>query len=208
MVCEFLALAWITVALPSNGTGLKSPSAAEIRKALDTPTGNPSECAAGTKFFPQPVDHATWDGKTYGGNQTFLQQFEIIDKFYKPGGPILFFQGAENPSFGCNDFTSLPIYAEQLGALVLGIEHRYFGISIPFGLNYSEKRIWPTELLKPLTLDNVLDDGVSLLNWVKSTVPGAHSSKVIIIGGTYDLRARTSTLVFIGYERFPSIDVL
>ena len=50
---------------------------------------------ADTKFLTQMVDHfGNHDG-------TFQQQYQIVDTFYKPGGPILFYQGAENNQITC-----------------------------------------------------------------------------------------------------------
>ena len=54
-----------------------------------------ANCTHPTAFFPQQVDHAS------GQNETFLQQYQILDEFYKPGGPILFYQGAESSTMGC-----------------------------------------------------------------------------------------------------------
>jgi hypothetical protein len=48
-----------------------------------------------TQFREQKVDHF---GKSM---KTFKQQYQIIDDFYKSGGPILFYQGAENDRISC-----------------------------------------------------------------------------------------------------------
>ena len=48
-----------------------------------------------TEFLDQKIDHF---GKHQG---TFKQQYQVIDEFYKPGGPILFYQGAENGEMVC-----------------------------------------------------------------------------------------------------------
>jgi len=48
-----------------------------------------------TQFREQKVDHF---GKSL---KTFKQQYQIIDDFYKAGGPILFYQGAENDQISC-----------------------------------------------------------------------------------------------------------
>ncbi|GIQ86302.1 peptidase S28, partial [Kipferlia bialata] len=64
---------------------------------------------------------------------TWSQKFYVNDTFYSPGGPVLFFLGGEGPespktlsgSFYINTF------AEELGALMIAIEHRYYGESMP-----------------------------------------------------------------------------
>jgi hypothetical protein len=67
-------------------------------------------------------------------------------------------------------------------------EHRYFGISIPYGLNYSLASTWDPALMKPLTLDNALHDGISLMTWLKSTAyPSAKNAPIILISGASPL---------------------
>lgn len=84
----------------------------------------------------------------------------------------------------CVDFMSVTEWAKDLDALVMILEHRYFGPSCPYGLNYSLKATWDPKLMAPLTLDNVLMDGVNFLNWVKnSAYPTAKDSQVIVTGG-------------------------
>jgi hypothetical protein len=74
------------------------------------------------------------------------------------------------------------------------LEHRYFGISCPYGLNYTEMATWPVPLLKPLTLENVLIDSVTFVNWAQRNYAGAADSKVIYLSGKWkveDLLKRT-----------------
>ena len=158
------------------------PPDSAIKQALNISTGNPSGCGNNTSFFLQPVDHATYDGSV-GANSTFLQQFEVITDYFKPGGPIIFFQGTENANFVCSEELAAPTWAKELGALLIVLEHRYFGISTPYGLNFSEASGWPVEALKPLTLENVLLDGVTVSAWAKRYYPGAQDSRVIYISG-------------------------
>lgn len=61
---------------------------------------------------------------------------------------------------------------------MLTLEHRFFGLSNPFG-NDS----FTNENLGLLTLDNVLLDAVNFVEWIRSTVQGAQDSKVIVMGG-------------------------
>lgn len=58
-----------------------------------------------TKFWDQRLDH-------WGNNGTFKQQYQVIDDFYKPGGPILFYQGAENNKISCLVGLRLDIWNE------------------------------------------------------------------------------------------------
>ncbi|KAI1412085.1 peptidase S28 [Hypoxylon sp. FL1857] len=158
-----------------------------VPPASDVPTGNPSGCNQTTHFFPQKLYHngnSSLSGAGKGGNNTFLQQYQIITDFYRPGGPILFSQGAET-DFECLERLSLYDHAKELGALLVAIEHRYYGISIPFGLKFKDNANWPTSSLEPLTLENIALDTISFLRWVKKTVPGAANSKAILVGASY-----------------------
>ena len=162
--------------------GLSLPDAATVEKAANTPTGN-TLCPGGTKYFPQPIHHDTFNGNWAGSNATYLQQYEIIDTFYRPGGPILFYQTPESPLV-CADFTAILDWAQQLGALAVSLEHRYFGLSCPYGLNYSNAATWETSQMDALTLENVLLDGISFLTWLTTGgYPAASGAKVIVIGG-------------------------
>ena len=161
------------------------PPPAAIQRAGNTSTGNPGQCSGGTKFFPQPIDHATFNSDWTDPHQTFLMQYEVNDTYYKPGGPILFYQGAETSAISCSEFQYLPTWAKELNALIVTNEHRYFGISTPYGLNFTEYATWDTAVMKPLTLDNVLRDGISLITHIKNQAfPSAKNAKVIMIGGT------------------------
>ena len=181
-----LSIASISLATSSFPKFVPSiPPAAAIQKAANISTGNPAHCPAGTKYFPQAIDHATFTGNYNASNLTFLQQFEVNDTYYKPGGPIIFMQGVESASLNCVDFSISVEWAKELNGLMVAIEHRYFGISIPYGLQYSEYSTWDTSLLKPLTMQNALLDGLNLLNWIKTVAyPSTIDSKVLLLSGT------------------------
>lgn len=52
-------------------------------------------CTHPTAFYGQSLDHSA----TKSG--TFNQQYQLILDYYKPGGPILFLQGAETANLSC-----------------------------------------------------------------------------------------------------------
>lgn len=168
-----------------TGPPVVAPASA-IQRAENIDTGNPSKCPAGTKFLPLPIDYATFNNNWTDPKQTFHMQYEVNDTFYQQGGPILYYQGAENAAITCVEFMNLMNWAKEINALVVTNEHRYFGISTPYGLNYSEFATWDTALMKPLTPDNVLRDSVSLITYIKTKAyPSAKDSKVILLGGKY-----------------------
>src|SRR5262249_48677257 len=141
-------------------------------------TGNPAKCASPSKFYVQTINHDNQNGSYLDTNSTFLQQYQLIDTYYKPGGPIFFQQMAESP-MTCVEDTHIPEWAKEVGALIVALEHRYFGLSCPYGLNYTERSSWKPGVLKPLTLENVLGDGVGFVSWVKQVAyPAARDAKV------------------------------
>ena len=76
------------------------------------------------------------------------------------------------------DTLILADWAKELGGLTATLEHRYFGQSLPFG-NDS----YTLDNLKHFTLENVMQDAVNFLNFIKQNVTGAADSKVIVAGG-------------------------
>ncbi|KAI0377969.1 hypothetical protein F5Y04DRAFT_291558 [Hypomontagnella monticulosa] len=133
-----------------------------------------------TQNFIQKVNH-TADG----GSATFKQRYQLNTRFFEPGGPILFLQSAEAgmPSINSSDLMD---YAPKLKALVAILEHRYFGDfhGGSYPAKYDPMNI-SSGVFNSLTLDNVLQDGVDFVNWIKKTVSGAAESPVIYSGSSY-----------------------
>ncbi|KAI1379839.1 serine carboxypeptidase S28-domain-containing protein [Hypoxylon crocopeplum] len=136
----------------------------------------PSSYVPKAQNFTQKLNHDKPNDKT-----TFQQLYQMDATHFKPGGPILFHQSEES--------TMVPIasnaffdYAPEVGGILAGLEHRFFGSSFPARSTYDNIT---TEDYKPLTLDNVLRDGVEFVNWIRRTVPGAENSPVIYTGGSY-----------------------
>jgi hypothetical protein len=65
--------------------------------------------------------------------------------------------------------------------MIATLEHRFFGLSLPFG----NESYLPENMKSALTLDNIIADSVSFFNWIKETVPGAEESKTIIVGSKF-----------------------
>ncbi|KAE9405741.1 hypothetical protein BT96DRAFT_915947 [Gymnopus androsaceus JB14] len=110
----------------------------------------------------------------------FQQQYQLQADFFKPGGPILLFQGEEATDMIRIETTILYSWAQELGGIAASLEHRYFGESLPFG-NDS----WTRDNIKYLTLDSVMDDAVEFVNSIKANVTGAENSPVIVSSGSY-----------------------
>jgi hypothetical protein len=71
-------------ATPTRSTTPIILGSAAIRRASNISAGNPAKCAGGTRYFPQPIDYATFIENYADDNSTFLQQIEITP----PGGPV------------------------------------------------------------------------------------------------------------------------
>jgi hypothetical protein len=122
----------------------------------------------------------------HGGNdtRTFNQAYQVDTTWFRPGGAILFQQGDEHvQSIGVTNQIHALSAVEQapiLGAMIVQIEHRFFGTSFPEDFDENDPASY-----EPLTLDNILQDAVSVVKHIKETVPGALDSKVIVSGGEY-----------------------
>ncbi|KAF2120399.1 peptidase S28 [Lophiotrema nucula] len=168
------AVTSLSVQLPS-----RSEDKCDALYGVDTPTGNPSNCTTPTKFFKQLVHHDS------SSNETFLQQYQVIDQFFKPRGPILYYQGQESDYFPCGEQEAMYQFANETGGMVVVLQHRYFGSSVPFGLNSSTNVNWTAHDLRAMSLENNQMDAVTFVEWIKKSHPGASKSKAIGFGGSY-----------------------
>ncbi|KAM9733837.1 lysosomal Pro-X carboxypeptidase [Menidia menidia] len=131
-----------------------------------------------TFYFDQQIDHFGFleDG-------TFKQRYLVADKHWqKPDGPILFYTGNEGDiTWFCNNTGFMWETAEELGAMLVFAEHRYYGESLPFGQDsYSDSKH-----LNYLSSEQALADFAVLIQSLKRTLPGATHSPVIAVGGSY-----------------------
>lgn len=139
-----------------------------------------------TQDFIQKVNH-TVDASS----ATFKQRYQLNTQYFESGGPILFIQSAEAgmPVINASDFMD---YAPKLGALVAMLEHRFFG---DFHRGSYPPDFDPMNItsgaFNSLTMDNVLQDGVDFVNWIKKTVRGAANSRVIYGGCKHDSYSRS-----------------
>nr|XP_045001879.1 lysosomal Pro-X carboxypeptidase-like isoform X2 [Jaculus jaculus]XP_045001880.1 lysosomal Pro-X carboxypeptidase-like isoform X2 [Jaculus jaculus] len=71
--------------------------------------------------------------------------------------------------------------AEEMKAMLVFAEHRYYGESLPFG----EDSLKDSKHLNFLTSEQALADYAELIIHLKRTIPGAENQPVIAIGGSY-----------------------
>ncbi|KXT02964.1 hypothetical protein AC578_10610 [Pseudocercospora eumusae] len=128
------------------------------------------------RWFTQRLDH-------FGDNQrTFQQKFYMSTEHYRPGGPILLFQGEESTSLDCLGCTIMHDFAQKLNGIVVNLEHRYFGQSVPFGSNLTA---YSSNQWKYLTLDNVLRDAVVFVQSVARNETANNSAPIFAASGSY-----------------------
>jgi hypothetical protein len=115
---------------------------------------------------------------------TFEQSYQLDLSHFRPGGPILFLQGAENAELFCMEYGYFSDIAKELGAALAGLEHRFFGESVPEGVDPTS----PTSDFSQLTMENILMDSVRFIEWVKNSHKNTtelQDAKVIVTSGTF-----------------------
>lgn len=152
-----------------------------------------SGCAPGFQTFTQQLDH--FDSSN---TATFQQRYLVSDMYYKPGGPILFIAGFESTLPDYEICSSAAFYPDgfELGAMVVAMEHRYYGNSLPFGA-----ASFAVQNLRYLTIDNAVADYALFLKHFKlnNTQYPIEDAPVFAYGGSY--AALLSTLLRIKYPQ-------
>jgi lysosomal Pro-X carboxypeptidase len=108
------------------------------------------------------------------------QRYFTYDKYWKPGGPIFFYCGNEaNVELYVNATGLMWENAEEMGAMMLFVEHRYYGDSLPFGAKSSA-----VENLQYLTMEQALADYAHAIYALKNQWDTT-ASAVVAFGGSY-----------------------
>ncbi|KAJ1388978.1 Peptidase S28 [Sesbania bispinosa] len=136
-----------------------------------------------TFYYEQVLDHFNYKPESYN---TFQQRYMINFKYW--GGancsaPILVYLGAEE---GIDEYPNivgfLPDNAATFNALLVYIEHRYYGKSIPFGS--LEEAFKNASTLGYFNSAQALADYAEVIIDIKRTL-NAQNSPVIVVGGSY-----------------------
>jgi pimeloyl-ACP methyl ester carboxylesterase len=116
-----ICLLVVTCPLIVNAFGLRHHYA--LRGPLSTGVADPS-------WFQQKLDHFNPQEQ-----RSWPQKYFVNSTFYKSGGPVFFLLGGEGPlspsSVAGNHFI-LTLYAQHYNALIVALEHRFYGDSVPF----------------------------------------------------------------------------
>ncbi|KAL2533516.1 alpha/beta-Hydrolases superfamily protein [Abeliophyllum distichum] len=137
------------------------------------------------KYFTQILDHFNYHPQSY---QTFQQRYLINDKYWGGGAPnnspIFVYTGNEGHIEWFAQNTGFMFdFAPHFKALLVFIEHRYYGKSIPFGGD-KEKAYSNSTTLGYLSSTQALADYATLIIDLKYNLSATHSP-VVVFGGSY-----------------------
>ncbi|XP_022933063.1 lysosomal Pro-X carboxypeptidase-like [Cucurbita moschata] len=165
-------------------------SATQYRIPRLSPTDRDSEALSSplsddfkTFYYNQTLDHFNYRPESY---TTFAHRYIINFKYWggaNSSAPILAYLGAEGPLD--NDLNVVGFStdnAAQFGALLVYIEHRYYGKSIPFGSR--EVALKNASTLGYFNSAQAIADYADVLIHVKKELH-AKDSPVIVLGGSY-----------------------
>ncbi|KAJ7693146.1 serine carboxypeptidase S28-domain-containing protein [Mycena rosella] len=164
-----------------------STAAASIGSSRSTTTSAPAPTKTSTCSFPpeqwfdQLINHSA-----ASDHSNFAQRVQVNNTFYKPGGPLFMFQG-DDSSISCQELFEFGRRAPEFGAALMTIEHRYFGKSLPYGNSTYNT----TENMRFLTLDNVISDTITVVDWWRANVTESKNAPVIVFGGSYSATLAT-----------------
>ncbi|KAL3718208.1 hypothetical protein ACJRO7_003357 [Eucalyptus globulus] len=137
-----------------------------------------------TFFFDQTLDHFSYTPQSYA---TFKQRYFIDSRYWggaNSSAPIFVYLGAESSLDGAPTLIGfLRDNAAQFKALLVYIEHRYYGQSIPLGMSF-EEALENADIRGYFSSAQALADYVAVIMHVKRE-RNAIKSPVIVVGGSY-----------------------
>ena len=78
------------------------------------------------QYFDQILDHYS-----YLPAQFWKQRYYVDDSHFTHNGPVMLLIGGEGPCGGISETSWTYSLAQQTGALIIALEHRYYGESLP-----------------------------------------------------------------------------
>lgn len=135
-----------------------------------------------TRWFRQLVDHFSW-----ANQDTWLQRY-LVNKDYwcGPNCPILFYTGNEGDiEVFTNNTGWMWENAQQLHAMLVFAEHRFYGQSMPYKIDPTKMSPNETNTLGYLGSEQALADYARLIYELKNNIFDAKHSAVITLGGSY-----------------------
>ncbi|KAH7542073.1 hypothetical protein FEM48_Zijuj02G0034700 [Ziziphus jujuba var. spinosa] len=136
-----------------------------------------------TYFYTQTLDHFNYKPES---NATFQQRYIMNNKYWggpNASSPIFVYTGDEASITGIAAFAGFIVdLASRFNGLLLYIEHRYYGDSVPFGSK--EEAFQNTSTLGFFSSTQALADYAQLIIDFKKNI-SAESCPVIAVGGSY-----------------------
>ncbi|XP_060959467.1 uncharacterized protein LOC115700428 [Cannabis sativa] len=134
-----------------------------------------------TFFYNQTLDHFNYREESY---TIFQQRYLVNSKYWGgPNAPIFAYLGAEaSIDYDINDIGFINENAPHFKALIVFIEHRYYGKSVPFGSR--EEALKNGSSLGYFNSAQALADYAHILLHIKKTYK-AQYSPIIVIGASY-----------------------
>ncbi|KAG6495113.1 hypothetical protein ZIOFF_042904 [Zingiber officinale] len=176
-----LLLPLLLLATGASGIVSSLPSAA-VQSLVRKRKSSSGQLPFAAHFFPQQIDHFNFRPDS---SRVFYQKYLLNASFWDKGpshsAPIFVYTGNEGNIewFAENTGFMLDI-APRFNALLLFIEHRFYGDSKPFGKDSYKS----AETLGYLTSTQALADYAVLIRSLKQNL-SAEASPVVVFGGSY-----------------------
>eukprot|EP00760_Papus_ankaliazontas_P004581 PhM_4_TR11968/c0_g1_i1/m.31008 len=123
-------------------------------------------------IFQQLIDHAN------PKRGTFEQRFWYDTTYWKPGtGPVFLYISGEGPASG-SPSGFITNVAANASALLITLEHRYYGESLPMPLTDKDT------LMSTLNVDTVMADFRAFMEYFESTIV-RQKVRWVAVGGSY-----------------------
>lgn len=159
---------------PPGGFHHLSSSLRQNKKTSKSKSESPFE----TRYFPQNLDHFSFRPESY---KVFQQKYLINRRFWRKGGPIFVYTGNEGDiDWFASNTGFMSDIAPKFRALLVFIEHRFYGESTPFG----KKSHKTAETLGYLNSQQALADYAILIRSLKQNL-SSEASPVVVFGGSY-----------------------
>ncbi|KAF0700150.1 hypothetical protein As57867_009242, partial [Aphanomyces stellatus] len=128
-------------------------------------------------FFDDKLDHSD-----PANTKTWKHRYFLNDKYYGgPNSPVFLFIEGESPAdpvWVSADRVYMVQLAKKHKALIVSIEHRFYGKSQPLP-------DWSLESFKFLTMKQVVDDAAYFQDHIRATRNVTKASKWVAFGGSY-----------------------
>ncbi|KAL8170907.1 hypothetical protein V2J09_022711 [Rumex salicifolius] len=152
-----------------------------MKLGVHDPDGAQPKTSTGfeTYYYEQTLDHFNFNPESYTTfNQKYLINYKSWDARHTP---IFVYLGAEAPlTAGLNILTD---HADEFHALLLYIEHRFYGESIPFGMTMGEV-VSNATVRGYFNSAQALADYAEVILYVKEKLHAPYAP-VVVFGGSY-----------------------